>query len=113
MFQYRFGKIDKCFWWDLEGISADSGTQFTPTEFQDEFQTHGVHLVLAAPEHHEMNGKLKIQWRMLRTIAHSFMVHARVSESYIHFELMYTADHISGYTNQRPDKQKRKSNRAI
>ena len=25
MFQYRFGKIDELFWWDLEIISIDSG----------------------------------------------------------------------------------------
>ena len=31
---------------------------------------------------------------MLRKIAHSLMVHDRVSEAYIHFELMYTKDHI-------------------
>ena len=33
-------------------------------------------------------------WRTLRRIAHSCMVHARVSEVYIHFALMYTTDHI-------------------
>ena len=33
-------------------------------------------------------------WRPLRTIAHSLMVHARVSEAYINFSLMYTTDHI-------------------
>ena len=31
--------------------------------------------------------------RTLRKISHSLMVHARVSEAYIHFALMYTADH--------------------
>ena len=31
---------------------------------------------------------------MLRTIAHSIMVHARVLEAYIHFALMYTTYHI-------------------
>ena len=33
MFQSRFGKIDQFGWLDLEGISADAGTQFTSTEF--------------------------------------------------------------------------------
>ena len=41
-----------------------------------------------------MNGKVKVTRKTLLTIAHSLMVHARVSESYIHFPLMYTADHI-------------------
>ena len=33
-------------------------------------------------------------WRTLRTVAHSLMVHAIVSEAYINFSLMYTTDHI-------------------
>ena len=49
MFQSRFGKMDQFGWWDLERISVDAGTQFTSTEFIDEFQTRGVCLTLAAP----------------------------------------------------------------
>ena len=41
-----------------------------------------------------MNGPVEVTWIMLHTISHSFMVHARVSEAYIHFALMYTTDHI-------------------
>ena len=48
MFQDRFGKIDEFGSWDLEIISADAGTQFTSTEFQDESQTSGVRLTLLA-----------------------------------------------------------------
>ena len=50
--------------------------------------------MLAAPEHQEMNRQVKVTQRTLRTIAHSLMVHARVSEEYIHFSLMYTTEHI-------------------
>ena len=35
MFQSMFGKIDQFGWWDLERISADAGTQFTPTELKE------------------------------------------------------------------------------
>ena len=35
--EYRFGKVDQFGWLDLEIISADAGTQFTSTEFKDEF----------------------------------------------------------------------------
>ena len=49
MFQSILGKIYKFGWWDLEGISADVGKQFTLTEFKEECQTLGVHLKLAAP----------------------------------------------------------------
>ena len=41
-----------------------------------------------------MNGKVEVTWRTLRTVAHSLMVHARVPEVYVHFELIYTSDHI-------------------
>ena len=63
-------------------------------EFKQECQTRGVHLTLAAPEHQEMNGKVKVTRRTFRKIVHSLMVHVRVSEVYIHFALMYTTDHI-------------------
>ena len=94
MFKSRFGKIDQFGWWDLEIFSADAGTQFTSAEFKDECQTRGVRLKLAAPEHREMNGQAEVTWRTLRTVAHSLMVHARVPEVYVHFALVYTADHI-------------------
>ena len=41
-----------------------------------------------------MNGKVEVTLRTLLTISHYLMVHARVSEAYIHFALMYTEDHI-------------------
>ena len=94
MFQSRFGKIDESGWWDLERISADTGPQFNSTEFKEECQTRGVHLMLEAPEHQEMNGQVEVTWRSLRTTAHSIMVHSRVSEAYIYFSLMYTPDHV-------------------
>ena len=51
-------------------------------------------MTLAAPEHKEMNGKVEVTRRTLRTVAHYLMVHARVPEVYVHFALMYTTDHI-------------------
>ena len=94
MFQSRFVKIDQFGWWDLERISADAGKQFTLTEFKDEFQTNGVCLTLAAPEHQEMNGQVEVTWRTLRTVAQALMLHAKVLEVYVHFALMYTTYHI-------------------
>ena len=85
IFLYKFGKIDKFGWWDLEIISADADTKFTSTEFQDECQTRDVHLTLVASEHQEMNGQMKVTWRTLRTIYQLIMVHARVLEVYIAF----------------------------
>ena len=94
MFKSRFGKIDQFGWWDLERISADAGTQFASTESKDECQTRGVCLTLAAPERQEMNRKVEVPRRMLPTVAHSCIVHARVPEVYVYFALMYTKDHI-------------------
>ena len=51
-------------------------------------------MTLAAPEHKEINGHVEVTWRTLCKIAHSLMVHARFSEAYINFVLMYTPDHI-------------------
>ena len=94
MFQYIYFKIDKFGWLELEIISSDACTQFTSTNFKDEFQTRGVSLMLETPEHQEMNRQVKVTQRMFRTISHSLMVHAQVLESYINFALMHTADHI-------------------
>ena len=49
MFKSRFGIIDEFGWWDLEIISEDAGTQFTSTEFKEEFQNNGFSSTLAAP----------------------------------------------------------------
>ena len=49
MFQSIFGKIDEFVWWNLERTSEDGGKQCTSTEFKEEFQTHRVNLMLAAP----------------------------------------------------------------
>ena len=41
-----------------------------------------------------MNVQVEVTWRILRTVAHSLMVHAKASEACVHFALMYTTDHI-------------------
>ena len=51
-------------------------------------------MTLTAPEHQEMNAQVEVTWRTLRKIVHFLMVHARVSEAYIHFALMYMTYHI-------------------
>ena len=51
-------------------------------------------MTLAAPEHQEMNEQVEVTWRTLRTVAHSLLVNARVSEVYVHFALMCKTDHI-------------------
>ena len=94
MFQYRFEKIDEFGWWDIEIISSDAGKQFTSTDFKEEVQTCGFCLTLTVLEHQKMNGQVEVTWKILRTIAHFIMVHARFLEACIHFALIYITDHI-------------------
>ena len=49
---------------------------------------------ISTPEHKGMNRKVEVKWRVLRTNAHSRKIHARVSEAYIHFVLIFMTDHI-------------------
>ena len=51
-------------------------------------------MTLTAPQYQEMNRQVEVIWRTFCTIAHSLMVHAKVSEEYIHFVFMYTTDQI-------------------
>ena len=53
----------------------------------------GVCLTLATPDHQYMNGQVEVTCQILRTIAHSIMVYARVSDKYT-FLFMYTNDHV-------------------
>ena len=41
-----------------------------------------------------MNGQVEVTWQTLRMIEFLIMVHARVSDEYINFALMYTTDNI-------------------
>ena len=44
--------------------------------------------------HQEINGQVEMTWQILKNIAHSIMVHVRVSDEYIIFHLMYMTDNI-------------------
>ena len=94
MFQARFLKIDKIGWCGMVIIQTDAGTQFTSKEFQKGLSVRGIQLALAPTYHQEMNGQVEVTWKILRTITHSIMVHAQVSDKYIHLALIYTTDHI-------------------
>ena len=78
----------------MEIIQNDDGMQFTSNEFQEGISVCTVWLALAAPDYQETNGQVEATWWTLRTIAHSIMVHAQVSDEYTHFELLYTTDNI-------------------
>ena len=78
----------------MEIIQTYAITQFTPREFQEVLSVRGVRLVLAAPDHQEMNSGVEFTWQTLQTISHSIMLHTRVSDEYIHFSIMYTTDNI-------------------
>ena len=54
----------------------------------------GVRLALEAPDHQKKNDHVGVTWKTFKTITHSIMVYARVSDEYINFVLMYMADNI-------------------
>ena len=88
IFQEIFGKVDKFGLWYMEIIKTDTGAQFTSKDFQEGIYVFRVRLELSAQDHQLMNGQVEVTWRTLRTISHSIMVHAWVSDIYIHFALM-------------------------
>ena len=73
---------------------TDTGTQLTKKEFQEGFSVCGLHFTLSSPDHQEINVQVEVMWWNLRTIAYSIMVHAHVSDKYIHFTLMYKTHHL-------------------
>ena len=68
--------------------------QFTSKDFQEGISVHGLRPAPAAPYNQEISIQAEVTWQTLRTITHSILVHARVSEKYINFALMYTTDHL-------------------
>ena len=94
MVQSTFGKMDEFIWWDMEIIKTDSGTQFSSRYFQEGLSICVVQLSLPSSYHQGNNVQVQVTWRTLQTIAHSIMMHAQISDKYIHFSLMYTTDHI-------------------
>ena len=78
----------------MEIIQTDAGTQFTSKEFQEGISVSGVLLAFSTPDHQYMNIQVEVTRRKLQTIAHSIILHAGVSDEYIHFALIYTTDCI-------------------
>ena len=65
------------------------GTKALNMHHQAQMGFRGI--VVGIPQHQK---GYHLSLRTLRTIAHSLMVHIRVLEAYIHFELMYTTYQI-------------------
>ena len=59
MFKVLFVKVDEFGWWDMERIQTDADMKFTSNEFGEGIFVHVVRLELAAPDHQEMNGRVK------------------------------------------------------
>ena len=94
MLQAIFGKVDEFGWWDMERIKNDSGTQFISKYFKEDIHVRGLQLESAAIYQQIINGQVELTCITLRAIVYSVMVHARVSDEYIHLALMYTTDNI-------------------
>ena len=64
----------------MERIQNDADMQVNSKEIQEGLSVCGVRLSVAAPHHQGINIQVEATWRTLQIIAHSIMVHARVSE---------------------------------
>ena len=102
MFQEIFGKVYDLGWWDMEIIQTDAVTQFTPREFQKGISVCWVQIALAEPDHQDTKVQVEVTWQTLRTIADQIKVHTRVSDEYIHFELIYTTNNIFNVSPIKP-----------
>ena len=94
MFQSRFGNIDEFGWWDLEKNYSRCRIAIYPDGVQRRMPNLRSSLKLKAPEHQEMNRQDEVTWITLCIISQTLMVHARISEEYIDFALMYTTENI-------------------
>ena len=68
-------------WGSLRCIRADAGSQFTSEEFKTFCTEAGFELTLAAPKHQHQN-LAEAEWKSIKTLAFSFMAHARVGEAF-------------------------------
>jgi Integrase core domain len=69
----------------LSRLHADAGSQFTSEHFLDFCRSKSIAVDLAAPHHQEMNGVVESAWKVVRLLARSFMVEARVGEAFQDF----------------------------
>ena len=70
MFQERFGKVYKFGWWDMDRIQTDDGNVFYPKGVSGGLSVCGLQLVLAPPDHQEMNVQAEVTCLTLKTIAY-------------------------------------------
>ena len=68
--------------------------------FPGRMSNPGCSFTLEALEHQEMNGQLKVAWRMLRTLA----TYESFGSLYQFCINLYGISYFPGSTNQRPDK---------
>ena len=61
MFQAIFVKVDEFGWWGMQRTQVDTGMQFKSKKFSEYLSVRGVKIVLAAPDHQEMNVQVEVK----------------------------------------------------
>ena len=79
----------------MKRCQSDYGSVFTSTEFEEFCKNESFKHTMASPKHLEMNSILERTWQSLCLLKNSFLVQARVDESYTHFALLYACEIFS------------------
>ena len=77
---------------DISEIHADAGTNFDSSDFKDWASEHNIKIILAAPQHQEMNGLPERLWQTARQIAFKLLTEARLALSFFHFAMDEAVD---------------------
>jgi hypothetical protein len=74
---------------DIKEIHADAGTYFTSERSLKWAQELSKKVVIAAPEHQEMNGLAERLWQTARVMAFRMLTIARLNILFFHHAIMY------------------------
>jgi transposase InsO family protein len=88
-YQVDHGHIGNYGYLDIARVRADSGSQFTSTEFKKHCWKAGIQLSLAAPQKQYQNHLAECTWQTICTMARSLLVHAQLPDSFMYHALVY------------------------
>jgi hypothetical protein len=74
---------------DIHEIHADAGTYFTLDDLTKWATSHQIKIIIADPEHQEMNKLAEQLWQTAHVMAFKMMTHARLGLPFFHYAIMY------------------------
>jgi hypothetical protein len=74
---------------DIKELHADAGAYFTSEDLTVWGRKFNIKVIVAAPEHQEMNGLAERLWQTARVMAFRMLTNARLNILFFHHALMY------------------------